>query len=471
VRYFGKNKWEVGRMEIIQFIATVLAVLVLLFLIYKKVNVIGALLSLGFIILAILTVATGQSVLGDKTTGSLIIDLFELITNTAIDTTASTGMVIMAVMGYVAYMNHIKASQLFGVTAAKPLRKLKSPYAVVFLAILIGALLKIVIPSGSSLIALMVATVYPILRACGVSSVTAASTILIGTGIMFGPAHTVTYTAFGIAGITEDLISVPMFFATMELPVVIPTAIVVGIVTVLTSRFFDKRDNYVAESVEVGDTEDKEELNIPLYYAFFPLLPLTLILIFSDLVVGSIVISVVAAHLLSFTFVFILRMIKEKERLEIFNDFKVLFNAMGVAFATVVSVVIAGKVFANGINAIGGMQVIAEVFKGHGGIVSVTIVGVILYFCILAITASVNGSIPIFAAMFANTASGMQLVEMMRPLLLAGGFGYNLSPVSPGIIILSSTCKVDIITIIKRVLIPSIAGSITALTISVLLMA
>ena len=94
----------------------------------------------------------------------------------------------------------------------------------------------------------------------------------------------VTYTAFGIAGITEDLISVPMFFATMELPVVIPTAIVVGIVTVLTSRFFDKRDNYVAESVEVGDTEDKEELNIPLYYAFFPLLPLTLILIFSDLV-------------------------------------------------------------------------------------------------------------------------------------------------------------------------------------------
>ncbi len=59
--------------------------------------------------------------MGDKTTGSNFIDIFELIKTKFVSTLSSNGLIIMAVMGFVAYRNHIKASTMLAYMASRPL--------------------------------------------------------------------------------------------------------------------------------------------------------------------------------------------------------------------------------------------------------------------------------------------------------------------------------------------------------------
>ncbi len=458
-------------MDVLQVIITFLMIAALLVAIKKKFNLVTTLLCLGLIALALMTIITGTSVIGEDTSGSKFIDLFEEIAQASTTTLAGTGIIIMSVMGYVAYMNHIKASTLFAMLAAKPLGKLKSPYILGFATIVIGYLLKIAIPSGVSEVSLLIATVYPILLAVGLSKATAASVLVLSITAGWGPANNISYNVFELGGITQDQMTVPVFFATKEIPVMLCLMVVVGVAFVITAKIFDKKEGVAGEAmVDSEHTINPKELGIPYFYALLPLIPLVLVLVFSQLVVGSIIISVTAANYLAFFIAFIINLIVNKDKIKVFNETKVFFDSMGTAFANAVTICIAGVVFSAGINAIGGMSVLLDWFASMGGsTLLITIVGSLLAFIVVAVTGSINGTMPIIAPLFANLASGEQLLVMYRTLMMTGTLGSGITPVSAVMIVVSQTCETEIPQIIKRTMIPVLAGVVTVLIASSLI--
>ena len=221
----------------IQIIATVVLLGLLIFSIVKKYNTTVVLLALSLIAFAGLTIA-GGSVMGENTCGSAFFDIFEKIESSASGTMGGNVLIIMSIYGYIVYMNHIKASDMFATMIASPLKKIKKPYLLAAGMILVGNLIKIVIPSGISVAALMIATLYPVLLKVGCSKATSASAVLLSYMSVWGPSDASLYTALSLAGI-ED-VSVSEWFVQTQIPVMLITIIVVMLIFIPVSRFLDK---------------------------------------------------------------------------------------------------------------------------------------------------------------------------------------------------------------------------------------
>lgn len=162
----------------IQIIATLLLIALLVYGIVKQYNTVTLLFVLGLAALGVYTLVTGEAIV-ESTSGSRFIDLFEQINVIAKNQLQGTILVVMSVLAYVNYMSTLKASEIFALIVAEPLKKLKSPYLLAGLTIVFGACLKLVIPSAISMQSLLLATLYPVLLAVGVSKATAATALLL----------------------------------------------------------------------------------------------------------------------------------------------------------------------------------------------------------------------------------------------------------------------------------------------------
>ena len=155
-------------MDILYVILTALLVVAAVTMILKKVDTRLTFLFLGVIGLAAATIVTGQSVLGDSTTGNVWLDIFDVIRAKFVSTISGTGIRLMMIGGYVMLMNHTKAADVLALGASKLLKPIKNPYIVLALVYMIGAVLKIFITSQIALGLLFMATMFPILTRMGV---------------------------------------------------------------------------------------------------------------------------------------------------------------------------------------------------------------------------------------------------------------------------------------------------------------
>ena len=162
-------------MDILYVILTALLVVAAVTMILKKVDTRLTFLFLGVIGLAAATIVTGQSVLGDSTTGNVWLDIFDVIRAKFVSTISGTGIRLMMIGGYVMLMNHTKAADVLALGASKLLKPIKNPYIVLALVYMIGAVLKIFITSQIALGLLFMATMFPILTRMGVSKLSAAA--------------------------------------------------------------------------------------------------------------------------------------------------------------------------------------------------------------------------------------------------------------------------------------------------------
>ena len=110
----------------IQIIATLLLIALLVYGIVKQYNTVTLLFVLGLAALGVYTLVTGEAIV-ESTSGSRFIDLFEQINVIAKNQLQGTILVVMSVLAYVNYMSTLKASELFALIVAEPLKKLKSP--------------------------------------------------------------------------------------------------------------------------------------------------------------------------------------------------------------------------------------------------------------------------------------------------------------------------------------------------------
>ena len=154
----------------------------------KKINFAVALTMIGIAGIFAGGLINGTTPMEENSTGILFFDVFEYFKSVGIvSTITGAGINILTIVGYVAYMDYLKASTLFALLAARPIMRIRNKYLIAWATFVFASLLLLVIPNGTGRIALLFGTVYPILLACGVSRATAATSIFAGVMYLYGP--------------------------------------------------------------------------------------------------------------------------------------------------------------------------------------------------------------------------------------------------------------------------------------------
>lgn len=390
-------------------------------------------------------------------TGHFFFDVFALIKESFAQTNAGVGLLIMAIGGFVAYINVIGASKALVSVAVKPLGLLrKYPLVAASAVIPISQMLFVAIPSAAGLGLLLMASVFPILVTLGVSRISAVSVITAATAMGLGPASAITVRASDIA----ELVPVE-YFVTGQLPLFVPLSVFLSVIYYFVNRYFDRKSP-LENTVEETDT--KSETNkAPAVYAIIPVLPILLLLVFSDisgLSAIDVTLDTTTAMFVSLVIAMVFELVRKRSIKAVLNSLKEFWSGMGNIFKTVVTLIIAAEIFSKGLIALGlieGMLMLSENF-GFGyigfGIVLSTMI-----FVAAMLMGSGNAAFFAFGPLVPGIASrlGVSTASMILPMNFAASMGRTVSPVAGVIIATAEIAQVDVLQLVKRNLIPVIA--------------
>ncbi|MDA6076211.1 C4-dicarboxylate transporter DcuC [Edwardsiella anguillarum] len=160
----------------IQVIIALLVIVAVARLILRGYKAEPVLLVAGLLLMFCTQLAGWGSVLpkGVATTGIAALDPFEVMRDLFSTRAADLGLMIMALMGFAHYMDHIGANEAVVRVVTRPLRRLQSPYTLLFFSYLLASLLQLAIPSATGLAVLLMGTMFPIMLGLGLSAASAA---------------------------------------------------------------------------------------------------------------------------------------------------------------------------------------------------------------------------------------------------------------------------------------------------------
>jgi C4-dicarboxylate transporter, DcuC family len=229
-----------------------------------------------------------------KSTGWKGFDVFAVVKDSLVTQMSGIGLIIMASAAFADYMDYIGATAAMVRLCIRPLRMIKAPYLVLTLGYILGQGLHVAIPSAAGLAMLLLVTFFPMMVSLGVSKPAAAAMIALCSFMDLGPAVGTANLAAKTAGIPPEI-----YFVQYQIPVAVWVMAVVAILVLVSSRYFDRKNN-VAIRVVDSDTATGEQSREDSrgFYALLPLFPITLILLFSPLLVREVTIDVVTAMVL-----------------------------------------------------------------------------------------------------------------------------------------------------------------------------
>jgi DcuC family C4-dicarboxylate transporter len=392
-----------------------------------------------------------------KSTGWSGFDLFRLIKESFGKTNAGVGLMIMAIGGFVAYIDKIGASDALVRIAMKPLSLLKKyPYVATTAVLPIGQLLFVCIPSAAGLGLLLMASIFPILIKLGVSRLSAVSVITACTAFGIGPASAITASAVGISGV--DAIS---YFIKDQLPLVLPLSIVLMITYYFVNRYYDKKE---ATTLNIKEQPTEEREKAPAYYAIIPILPLLLLIVFSEifqLTPIPISLDTTTAMFISLFIALIFELIRKRNLKAVLESLSIFWNGMGNIFKTVVTLIIAADIFAKGLISLGFIEGLISSSQSIGlGAVGISIVMVVMIFLASMLMGSGNAAFFAFAPLVPKIAVkfGIKTTSMILPMNLSASMGRTVSPVAGVIIATSEIAGVSPLDIVKRNIIPLVVA-------------
>lgn len=342
---------------------------------------------------------------GVKPSGFVLFDIFNTLKSIATKQSAGIGFLIMTAGGFAAYMDRIGAAKALVDIAVKPLSMLRAPYLVLVGGYFVGQILVMVIPSAAGLAMLLLVALFPILKAVGTSAAAAAAVIGTSAGVTFAPTAGTANLAAQVGSLDPVI-----YLVQYQLPVAVPTLIVIAAAHYFVQRFYDKKNDDVYTDVSAAKAADQPAA--PKWYAVFPILPIALLIIFSKLVVASIKLDTVSALFMVWIGV-------------------VINSAQGVG---------AGM---------GAMTVILT-----------AIVSIVTF-----LTGSGVGAYSSFATLAPDVAAGLggSVAELVTPMQFASGLLRAMSPVAGVIIAVAGAAGVSPMAIVRRTWIPMILGIITAI--------
>ncbi len=452
-------------MEFLQVLLTAILVAAAITLILKKADVRLTFLALGVIGLAAATLVTGTSVQGSSTTGSMILDIFDVIRAKFISTIQGTGIRLMMIGGYVMLMNHVKAADVLALTAAKTLKGIKNPYIVLGCVYVIGVVLKVFITSQVALGLLMVATMFPVMTRLGISRMSATIVCICLGGMDIGPNDSTGIFIAEVLGCT------PMeWFVNYEIIVAPIIAVCTGIFLAFYCNRLDKKEYGGLVLPEQADAERKiSDLDIPAFYGLFPMIPLTLVVVFSF--VDGVKMDVITAHIISFFLFYIVDFIVKKDYKRIVENLRQTWIWMGNYFNMIIVLISVASVFAEALKKLGGIDVLAGMLANMQGaslIVCIALCAVGIVTALL--TGSSNAPWYAFAELGISVAGTIGCAPgfILVPMHLTGGLCRCFSPFTGAVIGVTGMAEMDTMEVCKRAAAPMIFASIVCVIASAL---
>ena len=455
-----------------EILITILMFAYLVFCIIKKYDIRTVLFFgtiLGFLALTLLK---GSSIAGDDSIGNSFLDIFETINSSMLTTLTGNIATSMMLFAYMQYMKTIKAADMFAALLSAPAKKIKNKYLVAAFAAVVGVAVNMVVSSAVIIVTLTLATLYPVLRRVGCSKETSATAIMIPVSFTVGPARATYYIALSLIGVDA---SVPIWFVRMQLPVCIIMLTVILIIFVPVSRYFDKKEgrDEVQESSDIKEATTIKDLGVPVYYALLPLIPIVLVVLFSDIGIKSIIMRVVAACLLSWLIAFIIDLLSTRKLGQSLANFNSLYDGMGRLMKDTAPINLFGTTFANAMLGIGGVSAIVSGIASIAGGIVLLIVISILGFLMVALTGSFNGNLALVMPIVREiiTITGINPLAAAQIAIFGLAYGGGLCPISaPNMLVVNET-KTKMTTLMKRLAIPLIAGNFAAFAATYLLFA
>lgn len=394
-------------------------------------------------------------------------DVFAFIKESLIAQMSGIGLIIMASAAFADYMDHIGATASMVRFCIKPLRLIKAPYLILASGYILGQCLHVAIPSAAGLAMLLLVTFFPMMVSLGVSKPAAAAMIALCSFMDVGPAVGTANLAARTAGIPPAV-----YFVRDQIPVVVWVMGVVAILLFFSARYFDRRgDGSIFRAQPEPAIDEQVDDDAPGFYALLPLVPITLILLFSPLLFGEVTMDVVTAMVIGSVVGLICELLVKRDIRTAFKGFQVFFNGIGSSFASVVSLLVCADVFAHGLEVVGAVDYMIDSVRDAGFGINVMALVMTL---MVGVTAMITGSG--VAAFFAfsglapgiATNFGVSAVTMILPMQLMAGMGRAISPVSGVIIAVSKAGECRPFEIVGRTIIPSIGGMITMILINYL---
>jgi DcuC family C4-dicarboxylate transporter len=260
-----------------------------------------------------------------------------------------------------------------------------------------------------------------------------------------------------------------IYFAHYQLPVATGVMLVVAVLIFFTARYFDAKDGHVVAQQHHQPQADEDSGKVPAFYAFLPIFPVILVIVFSPLIVSSIKIDVVTAMIIGTLLAFFCELLVRRDFKAACKGIQVFFKGMGSMFTSIVSLLVCADVFAQGLQIIGAVDFIIHTVQAAGfGFGNMTVVMALLVCVTAALTGSgvaaffsFSGLAPGIAAKFGESA-----VSMILPMQLMAGMGRSISPVAGVIIAVSKAGECSPFMIVRRTLIPAIGGMVTMLVLN-----
>ena len=222
------------------------------------------------------------------------------------------------------------------------------------------------------------------------------------------------------------------------------------------NRHFDKKNGF--EKSEISSTIQKVE--VPLIYAIIPILPIILLILFSELLhifPIPIKLDTTTAMIISLFIALLFEMIRTKNIKGVFDSMKVFWNGMGNIFKTVVTLIIAADIFAQGLISLGFIDGLLTLTQNVGfNATGIGIVMAVMIYLASILMGSGNASFFAFGPLVPKIAKtlGVESTTMILHMQLSASMGRTVSPVAGIIIAVSEIAGVTTLQIVKRNLIP-----------------
>ncbi|BET87469.1 C4-dicarboxylate transporter DcuC [Edwardsiella anguillarum] len=420
-------------------------------------------LLLGGILLLTLTAVfdLGTILPAEKTTHLKYFDIFKIFSDILSLRLAGLGLTLMAIAGFARYMEHVGASKALFSIFEKPLKSVRSPYMLLVISFLVTQILVIFIPSHAGLGMLLMVTMYPILIRAGVSPLSALAVIGCCQFIDHGPGSGNVIMAAKTANLDPAT-----YFIKYQLPVTLPIIFVVAITHFFIQKWWGKREGFVFNPAHIDKIDHQDNDCPPRYYAILPIIPLILIIGFSPLMQKVIKLDVTTAMIISTTIALFFEYIRLRSAKAVLDSFMLFFEGMGKQFVVVVSLIVSGELFANGLLKIGAVDQLITTAQSAGlGIGTMIVVMSFILALAAFLMGSGNAAFFSFAALTPRIAAFLKIdvVTLILPMQVMTSFGRTVSPITAAIVAISGIAGVSPFQVVKRTAIPMAAAAITNL--------
>ncbi|MGR5192692.1 anaerobic C4-dicarboxylate transporter DcuC [Vibrio rotiferianus] len=429
------------------------------YFIVKGYKAAGVLLTAG-ISLLLMTGILGHDVLPSKvtSTGNMVTDALEYVKYMLQYRGGGLGMQIMLLCGFASYMTHIGANNVVVKQFSKPLSVIKSPYVLLVAAYIVACLMSLAVSSATGLGVLLMATLFPMMTAMGISRPAAVAVCASPAAIILSPTSGDVVIAAEKSGLALDVFAVQTV-----LPVSICAIIVMAAAAFFWNKYLDKKENTPMERIDVSEIK----ADAPAFYAVLPFLPIIGVFLFNGRTIPGLSLDiytiVVGSIFLGAVIHYVVNKFDGKKSLE---DLDSCYAGMADAFKGVVMLLVAAGVFAQGLMSIGAIDNLLHL-ADNAGAGGVALMLLLTGLTVAAAIATGSGNAPFYAFVELAPAlaakMGLSPAFLIIPMLQASNLGRTISPVSGVIVATSGMANISPFEVVKRTSVPVLAGLITVI--------